>query len=122
MAHILLVEDEVLVATLFQATLEMAGYRVTLANDGLEGLQADAQDPADAVVTDFRMPRMNGGEMLARLRQRRADLPAIIVTGYAGEVDLSAPYTAVVAKPVSPSELTRRLSLLFEDIATTKEF
>lgn len=122
MQHILLVEDEILVATLFQATLELAGYRVTLATDGVEGLEADARDPADAVVTDFRMPRMMGGEMLAHLRRRRTDLPAIVVTGYPGEVDVSAPHTVVLSKPISPAELTRRLALLFEDTATKNAF
>ena len=122
MAHILLVEDEVLVSILFRSILEAEGHRVTVAADGVAGLEADARDPADAVVTDFRMPRMNGGEMLARLRQRRPGLPAIVVTGYAGEVNVLGPLTSVLAKPVSPGELTRRLTLLFTDSATAKRF
>lgn len=122
MVHILLVEDEVLVAMLFQTTLEAAGYRVSVAADGIQGLELDARDPADAVVTDFRMPRMNGREMLVRLRERRPDLPAVIVTGYSGDAELAGPLTSVLGKPVSPAELARRLDQLFADVATRKGF
>ncbi|UEM18952.1 response regulator [Skermanella mucosa] len=122
MAHVLLAEDEVLIALMFQDALEEEGHRVTVARDGIEALEADARDPAEALVTDLAMPRMGGRELLDRLRERRPDLPAVVVTGYAGEVHLGAPLTVLLAKPVSPRALTARLTQLLADSGTVRDF
>lgn len=99
--HLLIVDDEADVTSLFQFYFESIGYRVTVANDGVEGLQADEADPADLVITDFLMPRMNGREMLARLQQRRPGLPVIVVSGYAGNETFGGRPLQVLTKPVS---------------------
>ncbi|UEM01637.1 response regulator [Skermanella rosea] len=122
MAHVLLAEDEALIALMFQDALEGEGHRVTVARDGIEALEADARDPAEALVTDLAMPRMGGRELLDRLRERRPDLPAVVVTGYAGEVHLGAPMTVLLAKPVSPRALTARLTELLADCGTLRDF
>jgi CheY-like chemotaxis protein len=67
-AHILLAEDEVLIALMFQDALEVEGHRVSIAHDGIEALEVDEQDPAEVLVTDLAMPRMGGRELLERLR------------------------------------------------------
>lgn len=107
MAHILVVEDQSLIALLFQSVLEGAGYRVTVAADGLDALEADTADPADLLVTDCRMPRMGGLELVCRMRSRRPDLPVILVSG--GETDDPHPAsdgaTVLLDKPVSPRHL-----------------
>jgi hypothetical protein len=82
-AHVLLVEDEMLLAQVFQAALEDEGHRVTAAGDGVAALSADALDPAEVLVTDLRMPRMGGRELVAHLRERRPDLPVVVLSGYA---------------------------------------
>lgn len=122
MTHILVVDDEILIALLFQDVLAAEGYRVTVAHDGLEALDADAADPADAVVTDLSMPCMGGRDLLAQLRARRPDLPAMVVTGYAGAEDLTGPRTVVLGKPVSPRVLLQRLGGLLTDTDTARGF
>ena len=122
MAHILLAEDEVLIALMFQDALEVAGHRVSVAHDGIEALEVDEQDPAEVLVTDLAMPRMGGRELLARLRERRPDLPALVVSGYPGEFEIATEMTVLLPKPVSPKVLTKRLNQLLEDRGTVTEF
>ena len=122
MAHILLAEDEVLIALMFQDALEVEGHRVSVAHDGIEALEVDEQDPAEVLVTDLAMPRMGGRELLERLRERRPGLPALVVSGYPGEFEIATEMTVLLPKPVSPKVLTKRLTQLLEDCGTVKEF
>jgi CheY-like chemotaxis protein len=121
-AHILLAEDEVLIALMFQDALEVEGHRVSVAHDGIEALEVDEQDPAEVLVTDLAMPRMGGRELLERLRERRPDLPALVVSGYPGEFEIATEMTVLLPKPVSPKVLTKRLTQLLEDCGTVKGF
>lgn len=116
MAHILVVEDQTLVALLFQSVLEGAGHRVTVAADGVEALQADAADPAELLVTDHNMPRMGGEELVRQLRERRPGLPVILVSGSDGQnLGLKADAkTALMDKPVSPRHLIEVLAELLD--------
>jgi CheY-like chemotaxis protein len=121
-AHILLAEDEVLIALMFQDALEVEGHRVSVAHDGIEALEVDEQDPAEVLVTDLAMPRMGGRELLERLRERRPGLPALVVSGYPGEFEIATEMTVLLPKPVSPKVLTKRLTQLLEDCGTVKGF
>ena len=117
--HILVAEDEVLIAMLVQEHLTEAGYRVTVAGNGEEALQAWGRDRADAVVTDLSMPKMNGVELAHRLREREPTLPVLVVTGYAdlatGIDDLRAAapqITMVLQKPAPLTEVEREVARL----------
>ncbi len=110
--HVIVAEDEALVAMMFEAALSQAGYRVSLARDGQEALELLDQDPADAVVTDLRMPRMDGRDLILRLRARDPGLPILVVTGYqgdAGNVGRGDPLVTFFSKPVSPKSLAHHL-------------
>jgi CheY-like chemotaxis protein len=120
MEHILVVDDAVTLASLFQEILEENGYRVKVAHDGVAALRMDENDPADAVITDLTMPRMGGRELVERLRERRPELPAVIVSGYTGDENLSGRQTVVFAKPVSLALLTRRLGEMLVDARTER--
>lgn len=119
MRHILVVDDEVDLAMLFKSFLEDNGYRVTVAHNGVAALECIACDPADAVITDLTMPRMGGRELVERLRIRRPELPAIFVSGYAGDEDLSGRWSLVFSKPVSLVLLVRRLDGLLSGAHTS---
>ncbi len=121
-AHILLAEDEVLIALMFQDALEVEGHRVSVAHDGIEALEVDEHDPAEVLVTDLAMPRMGGRELLERLRERRPGLPALVVSGYPGEFEIATEMTVLLPKPVSPKVLTKRLTQLLEYRGTVKGF
>lgn len=107
--HVLVVDDEAALADIIGAYLEASGYRITVANDGWEALALDERDPADAVITDFAMPGMNGRDLVADLRRRRPDLPAIMVSGYVGMQQLDLDPLLLLNKPVSLATLTRHL-------------
>jgi DNA-binding response OmpR family regulator len=69
-AVILLVEDEPHLREYYTLTLSSAGYTIVAARDGLEALAAIEQQPIDLVLSDISMPRMNGYQLLDRLRER----------------------------------------------------
>ena len=80
--HVLVVEDEALAALALEDLLTFEGYRVTVAPDGNAALDAFRSDAPDAVITDLNMPRMNGAELMRRLRGLEASLPILVMTGY----------------------------------------
>jgi signal transduction histidine kinase/CheY-like chemotaxis protein len=108
---VLIVDDELMVRELAGEVLERAGHRVLLAIDGLDGLRVfEAHErEVDLVILDRTMPGRDGLELLADLRQRRPELPAIISSGYAdstGSQKLSTlGIDGILQKPWSPSEL-----------------
>ena len=86
MAHatVLLVEDEALLREGIQEVLEMSGYRVIGAGDGIEALEWLAQVPVSLVITDLLMPKMNGGEFIEHVRDQYPELPIIVASGSTG--------------------------------------
>lgn len=83
---VVLADDSISVRKFVGRMLEKAGYRVRLASDGLEALEIVTQSRCDLVVTDLEMPRTNGYELMAHLRQdaSTAALPVMVVTSRAG--------------------------------------
>jgi CheY-like chemotaxis protein len=78
---VLLVDDEPNIRLVLSAILEQAGYRVMVAEDGFIALRRLQEAKPDLVVTDLRMPNMNGFELLTVLRSRFPDIPTIAVSG-----------------------------------------
>ena len=87
--HILLIDDEVMLADLGQAILERLGYEVTMLTSSLEALAVFKNEPDrfDAVVTDQTMPGMTGMDLARKMLQIRPDLPVILCTGYSSLVN-----------------------------------
>lgn len=110
---ILLVEDETLLRAGLQEALEIHGYAVIGAGDGVEALEWLDQVPVALVITDLVMPNMNGVEFVEKLRVKRPDLPVIVASGSPGSVmaRLGIPTinipgaTASIAKPFKVPEL-----------------
>ena len=90
-ARVLLIDDDpgVLEGTTFQ--LDAAGYRVAACAGGAEGVAAFEDEPADVVVTDLKMPGIDGMEVLRAIRRLDDDVPILVITAF-GSVD-----TAVAA-------------------------
>jgi|SRR5690606_33215182 CheY-like chemotaxis protein len=114
--HILVVEDEAISAFALEDLLTSHGYRVTVALNGLAGLEAMERDPADAILTDLRMPKLDGKEMIRRLRARGIDVPVIVMTGYMGFgsgrenlADKGTEPVLVLQKPIDFSEVLSSL-------------
>ncbi len=83
---VVLADDSISVRKFVGRMLEKAGYRVKLASDGLEALEIVTQTRCDLVVTDLEMPRTNGYELIAHLRQapETRSIPVMVVTSRAG--------------------------------------
>jgi two-component system, cell cycle sensor histidine kinase and response regulator CckA len=81
---ILIVDDEEIVREVAQNALEMGGYSVVTAPDGIKGLEIYKANvkSISAVLLDMTMPHMDGAEVFAELRKIRPDLPVIITSGY----------------------------------------
>ena len=86
MANITLVDDDENIVTSVSMALESHGHSVRAFNDGLSGLQALESEPPDLAILDVKMPRMDGMEVLRRLRQT-SETPVIILTSKDEEID-----------------------------------
>jgi len=86
MAKITLVDDDENIVTSVSLALESHGHTVKAYFDGASGLAALENDPPDMAILDVKMPRMDGMEVLRRLR-RSSDLPVIILTSKDEEID-----------------------------------
>jgi PAS domain S-box-containing protein len=113
--HILLVDDEIAVATVAQRLLEQIGYTTTAFQDSAQALAAFRADPQrfDAVITDLTMPRLTGLALAAELLRLRADLPIILSTGYSSGIDSARAralgFRGLLAKPYSAQTLAESL-------------
>jgi two-component system chemotaxis sensor kinase CheA len=87
--HILVAEDSITSRTLLKNILESAGYRVKTTVDGMDALTALKSDTFDLVVSDIEMPRMNGFDLVAKIRgdKNTADLPVVLVTALESRED-----------------------------------
>jgi two-component system, OmpR family, response regulator ChvI len=83
---IALVDDERNILTSLGMALEAEGYKVRTYSDGVAALEALSEDPVDLAILDIKMPRMDGMELLRRLRQWTA-MPVIFLTSKDEEID-----------------------------------
>ena len=83
---VVVADDSISVRKFVGRMLEKAGYRVRLASDGLEAAEIIAEAGCNLVITDLEMPRMNGYELMAHLRQDTStwEIPVLVVTSRAG--------------------------------------
>ena len=81
MANILIIDDEKDVRVVLKEVLRRAGYDVTLAANGREGLEKLAADGADMVITDVIMPGIDGVAMVQQIHEARPDMPIIVISG-----------------------------------------
>jgi len=108
---ILLADDSISMRRFVSRMLEKAGYRVKLASDGLEALELALAGGCDLVITDLEMPRTNGYELLAHLRQSPVTsvLPVMVMTSRAGakhrEKALREGAADFLTKPVQEEQL-----------------
>jgi signal transduction histidine kinase/CheY-like chemotaxis protein len=104
---ILIVDDDRTMLVLCQHLLEMAGYRVITAANPLEGLRILERQRADLLLTDIRMPVMDGFELISRAKQYQPDLPVLVMTGYGSiENAIQALHRGVDGLIVKPFENT----------------
>jgi len=118
MKHILVVDDEENILTLFEDELTDAGYRVTTAGTGREALDQIEEETPDLLILDIRMPDMHGLEVLAKIRETNKDLPVIMCTAIHGLKDdytvWEAGVSAYLTKPINLDDLVYKVQEVLE--------
>jgi CheY-like chemotaxis protein len=103
---VLVVDDDPVVGKSFNRVLSNKGYSVITALNAAEALERMRRDEYDLVVTDIKMPGMDGLELAETVKARRPWTPVVIVTGYGTSADearaKAAGVTAFLHKPLSP--------------------
>ncbi len=124
--HILVVDDEPAILYTLSFVLKHAGYRVTQARDGQEALTAILKTrkksrPFDLLLTDIKMPRMTGIELVDELHRRQIWLPVFVVSGL-NDADLRKRLqrrgcTDFLLKPYDFRELVERIHRMLQEPA-----
>ena len=113
MANIALVDDDKNILASVSMLLEQEGYHVRTFSDGAAALTALTATPPDLAILDIKMPRMDGLELLRRLRQANPNLPVIFLTSKDEEIDelmgLNAGADDYIRKPFSQRLLLERV-------------
>jgi CheY-like chemotaxis protein len=105
---ILVVDDEPAFRSLLVDTLSQDGYHVIEAGDGAEAVVAlEKAKHVDLVVTDVRMPQMDGISMANELRKTQPWVPIVFITGYPKDVRSNVPNSYVLSKPFLREDLMR---------------
>jgi two-component system, OmpR family, response regulator ChvI len=115
MPKIALVDDDRNILASVSMTLESEGYQVATYTDGASGLDGLTSDRPDLAILDIKMPRMDGMELLRRLRQK-SDLPVIFLTSKDEEIDelfgLKMGADDFITKPFSQRLLVERVKAI----------
>ncbi|WMY08325.1 response regulator [Paraburkholderia phenoliruptrix] len=118
--HILAIDDSASMRQILSATLTAAGYEVTLAADGAEGLENALAVRFDLVLTDQHMPGKTGLDLIAELRGNPAymETPILVLTTESGDAFKAAAReagaTGWIEKPLDPDLLTELVAALAE--------
>lgn len=121
-AHLILcVDDEVVGLRVRKILLERAGYQVLTAPDGQSGLELFVNQPVEAVVLDYAMPGMHGGQVALRMRQTKPNVPILLLSAYVGLPDeVSSLVDVYMTKGEGAPALLNKLGNLLSDNATSQ--
>ncbi|WP_243310694.1 response regulator [Fundidesulfovibrio agrisoli] len=113
MTRVLVIDDEKPTLAMFELLLQAMGYEPSVAESGEQGLEIFAQGDFPIVLTDIKMPGIDGLEVLSRIKAMRPETEIIVITGH-GDVELALAAlnlraTDFIDKPISQSALTTAL-------------
>ena len=111
--QILIVDDNPHMSTLLADTLEFFDYQGIAAKDGEEALHKLEEDSFDMVITDLRMPKMGGMDLLRTIKDKFPDLPVVVITGFGTDSSKSDAFSAhadgFLSKPFKIDEIQELL-------------
>ena len=112
MKKILIIEDDIAIAEIERDFLEIEGFNITIATDGLEGYKKAKEENYDLILLDLMLPNMNGIDICRNIRGE-IDIPIIMVTAKGEDTDkvrgLGLGADDYIEKPFSPTELVARV-------------
>ena len=110
---ILIVDDNPNMSSLLAEMLEVFDYESLRAGDGLEAIEKVEKNDISLVITDMRMPKMSGLDLLQKIKEKRPDLPVVVISGYAlddeGSNLLSNMADGFLNKPFKMSDIEQLL-------------
>jgi DNA-binding response OmpR family regulator len=111
---VLLIEDDPSIVSGLELNLSLEGYEVYSASDGETGLKVAREKQPDVILLDIMLPRMNGLEVLRRLRERDPDIPVLVLSARGEDADkivgLKLGADDYIAKPFSLHEVLARIN------------
>src|SRR5690349_11291481 len=117
MSDIVIIEDNADIARGLRENLELEGYEVEIAADGLQGLARIRGRPPKLVILDLMLPQLDGMQVLRRLRDEGFEMPVLILSARAGEAEKVRGFRVgaddYVTKPFGLRELLARVDALF---------
>ena len=125
MKSILIVDDEVDIATSIQYVLKQEGFTTLLAHDGLKAMEIIESQRPDMVILDLMMPGIDGYEVCRRMRSNDKKTPILMLTARTSEVDtvvgLELGANDYIAKPVRLRELVARVKAHLRESGPAQE-
>ena len=121
--HILIVDDSKTVRNLVAFIMKKEGFKVTVAEDGLDGLEKLYSSTYDLVISDVNMPRMDGFTFVRTVREQETyrDLPIVILSTEGQEHDiqegLSLGANLYMVKPAQPDTMVKNVKMLIGGVA-----
>lgn len=117
--NVLIVDDDVEVSRILQEILQEGGYETTTAGNGWEGMEKLKGGRFDVIISDIRMPKMDGMEFLRRVKEHDPALPVVMLTGYPElEVAIRAMKGGAadfISKPFTPDQVRQSLEELLKN-------
>jgi len=111
--NILIVEDDRNIGNLIKEIVERKGNIATLVGDGEEGFKAFSNIKFDLVITDIKMPKLDGISLIKLIREKDKNIPIIIITGYGSDENIAAAkkygVEKFLKKPCSVLEISKAI-------------
>ena len=119
--RIMVVDDHIHLAENIAEILEGEGYQTLVAGSAEQALETLSHDLVHALITDYKLPGLNGAQLIGELRRRGQGIPALVMSAYSDDdtVQLAkhAGAMAVVGKPVAIAQLLRLVASMRESHA-----
>jgi two-component system cell cycle sensor histidine kinase/response regulator CckA len=107
---ILLVEDQPEIRDIMGLLLTLSGYNVILASNGKEGLNLATSLPFDLVITDIKMPQMDGNSLISELARFKNPPPVIALAGSVNDIIPNSIIRAIACKPITTQQLRQLIA------------
>lgn len=122
-SRVLIVDDNVLVRQVLRCQLEAYGFEVDEACDGVQALECVEQRPYALILTDYRMPRLNGLSLLSHIQQQGKQIPVLLMSvDFIQEEEQLAKArgaSSVLRKPIDGALLLRTIRTVIESPAAS---